>query len=219
MTLLPREKIVENGAGSLDDNELLAIILGKGSRKESVFALSQRLMRGFDREELLYETDAMKLSKSLSVSQLQASKIMACIELGKRFFRTNGSRRSIQKIEDVYELLRNMQYLKKEYVRGLYLNSRYKIIHDEIISIGSLDANILHPREIFRPAIEYGAYALILAHNHPSGDTNPSDADVAVTKKITEIGQLIQIPLLDHLIIGEGGFFSFSREKLMTVSQ
>jgi len=99
-----------------------------------------------------------------------------------------------------------MQYLKKEHVRALYLNSRYKIIHNEIISIGSLDANIVHPREVFRPAIEYGAYAIILAHNHPSGSPSPSSADIEITAKIRKAGDLIQIPLLEHLVIGENAY-------------
>lgn len=203
----------------MEDHELLAIILGRGSKKESVFDLTQRLLQGFDREELLCGTSVENLSTTLSISPLQASQIMACIELGKRFFQDHAARRSIQKVEDVYELVRSMQFLKKEYVRGLYVNTRYHIIHDEIISIGSLDANILHPREIFRPAIEYGAYAIVLAHNHPSGDKRPSDADIHTTEELVKVGKMLQIPILDHLIIGEGGFFSFSREKLMTKSQ
>jgi DNA repair protein RadC len=108
-----------------------------------------------------------------------------------------------------------MQYLKKEYLRGLYINSRFRIIHDEIISIGSLDSNVLHPREIYRPAIEYGAYAIILAHNHPSGDCKPSQSDINVSKKLQEIGNLLQIPLMDHLIVGENSYTSLKRAKLI----
>lgn len=139
---------------------------------------------------------------------------MACVELGKRLFQKPSSMRQIKTVDDLYQIVMNMRFLKKEYVRGLYVNTRNRIIHDEVISIGSLDANILHPREIFRPAIEYGAYAIIIAHNHPSGDPQPSPSDLKVTQKLSQIAQLLQIPLLDHIIVGEEGYFSFNRENL-----
>lgn len=211
----PREKLKYNGPENLEDHELLAIILARGNIRENVFDLSRRLLQKFDREELLHEKKLEQLQTNLKLGFVQTCQLMACIELGKRFFQNSSSPRQIQVTEDAYQILKNMQYLQKEYVRGLYVNTRYKVIHDEIITIGSLDANVLHPREIFRPAIEYGAYALIIAHNHPSGDPTPSRADIAVSKKLVQAGALLQIPLLDHIIIGENSYVSLNRARLL----
>jgi DNA repair protein RadC len=101
-----------------------------------------------------------------------------------------------------------MQDLPKEHLRGLYLDAHYQLIHDEIISIGTLTSNIIHPREVFRPALEYSASAVILAHNHPSGVAKPSDADVAITRQIVEAGKILGISLLDHVIITKNKFES-----------
>lgn len=208
--LQPREKIAQFGPKSLDDHELLAILLGRGNRNENIFTLSRRVFSNFDREEIINQQSLIKLQKSLKIGTVQTAQIMACVELGRRFFSEKPSTKQIRSTADVFEIVSNMKYLKKEYLRGLYLNTRYKIIHDEIISIGSLDANILHPRDIFRPAIEYNAYAVIIAHNHPSGDCSPSRSDIETTKIINQIGDLLQIPLLDHLIIGSEGYYSFN---------
>lgn len=211
----PREKLKNGNPQTLEDHELLAIILARGNFKENVFDLSRRLLKGFDREELINEKNLAKLQSSLKIGFVQACQIMASIELGKRFFSQKPGSRQIRDTSDAYEVVKNMQFLQKEYVRGLYLNSRYKIIHDEIITIGSLDANILHPREVFRPAVEYGAYAIILAHNHPSGDPNPSKSDLEVSRKLLRAGNLLQMPLLDHLIVGHNSYISLNKAKLL----
>lgn len=209
----PREKLQHFGPDQLEDHELIALILGRGSRKEDVFSLSQRLSRGFDREELLTQKKFHEFKKCFQLGEVGASQLMAAIEIGRRFFRTPASKKDVSTIEDIFEIVKNMQYLKKEHVRGLYLNTRNRVIHDEIISIGSLDANIFHPREIFRPAIEYSAYAVIIVHNHPSGDCQPSATDLVTTKKIVEASNLLQIPLLDHLIVGENSYYSFHQNQ------
>lgn len=214
MQQLPREKLASYGPSALEDHELLAIILGRGTCRENVFSLSQRIFQGFDREEIISEHNIGQLSKNLNLGFVQSSQIMAFIELGKRFFKPKSTVRQIQTLDDAYQIVKNMQFLKKEYVRGLYLNTRYRIIHDEIISIGSLDANIIHPREIFRPAIEYSAYSIILAHNHPSGDPSPSSSDLEVHQNLVKIGNLIQIPILEHLIIGENSYKSLNSKRL-----
>ncbi len=209
--LQPREKIAKYGPKSLDDHELLALLLGRGNKNENIFTLSRRIFGNFDREEILHQQSLQTLQSSLKIGPVQTAQIMACVELGKRFFGQKTSFKQIRSTEDVYEIVKNMKYLKKEYLRGLYLNTRYKIIHDEIISIGSLDANILHPRDIFRPAIEYNAYAIIIAHNHPSGDALPSQSDISTTKILRQVGDLLQIPLLDHLIVGSDSYYSFNK--------
>lgn len=215
MKMLPREKLAAHGPHALEDHELLSLVMGSGSRKESVFALAQRIFKGFNREEFLGIKSLKSFQELFGLTPVKAGQIMASIELGKRLFQKSSTMRQIQTVSDVYQIVKNMQFLKKEYVRGLYLNTRSRIIHDEIISIGSLDANIIHPREIFRPAIEYGAYGFILAHNHPSGDCSPSDSDKAATRELCKIAELMQIPLMDHFIIGENDYFSFSEKKLL----
>jgi len=207
----PREKLAISGPRSLNDQELLSLLLGHGSKKENVFQISKRLFENFEYEEILNASDPKDLRKTLQLGLNQACKLMAAVELGKRFFGTPKSQKNIRNTEEAYSLLKNMQFLQKEYVRGLYLNSRYRIIHDEIISIGSLDGNILHPREVFRPAIEYGAFGFILAHNHPSGDSQPSDADLKITQKLFKLGNELHIPLFDHLVIGESSFTSIKK--------
>lgn len=203
---LPREKITQIGPSNMENHELLSIILGRGSTKEDVFTISKRIFTGFDYQAILHQQDIKQLQKELKIGFVQACQLASAIEFGKRFFKQPRDQKQITTINDAYEIFKPMQYLKKEHVRGLYLNSRYRIIHNEIISIGSLDGNILHPREVFRPAIEYGAYALILAHNHPSGSPNPSTADIEITAKLRKSGEMLQIPLLEHLVIGEGAY-------------
>jgi len=211
MFLKPREKLKQYGPKALEDDELLAIILAKGNRRENVFQLSKRLLKGFAREGLLNGQKIADVQEEFGIGFVQACQIIASFELGKRFYANEPPGQRIQSMEEAYNIVKNMQYLHKEYLRGLYINSRHKLIHDEIITIGSLDSNIIHPREVFRPAIEYGAYAVILAHNHPSGESNPSPTDIETTQKLQKIGELIQIPLLDHIVVGKEAYTSINK--------
>ena len=207
----PREKIINSGPKSLSDEEVIALLLGHGTKNENVFEISKRIMGNFEYEEIINAKNPLELQNTLRIGLHQASKLMAAIEIGRRLFNGLKNQKVIHNADDAYNVLKNMQFLQKEHVRGLYLNTRYRIIHDEIISIGSLDGNILHPREVLRPAIEYGAYGFILAHNHPSGDFRPSDADIKVTQKLLKLGNELQIPMFDHLIIGDGSYTSVKR--------
>ncbi len=128
---------------------------------------------------------------------------------------TKPKRKYIREAKDAYQYLQAMKFLKKEHFHGLYLDSRNKLVYDEVISIGSLTANIIHPREVFRPAIEHSAAAVIVAHNHPSGDPHPSEHDLRVTARLKSVGELLNIPLLDHLIIADEGFVSLKDEGKM----
>ena len=140
---------------------------------------------------------------------MKASQIIACAELGRRFFAKNvHGVPVIRTPQDVFEYVLDMRGLSKEHLRGLYLNSHHRIIHDEIISIGTIDSNLIHPREVFKPALEYSAVAMILVHNHPSGVTSPSDADIAITKQLKESGKLLGVDLLDHIIVTKDSFES-----------
>jgi len=140
---------------------------------------------------------------------VKSCQIVACFELGRRFFKEEKTGTiTIRNAKQAFEHLKDMAKLSKESFRGLYLNSRYKLIHSETISIGTLDASIIHPREVFRPAIEHGASAIIVAHNHPSGILKATKEDLVVTQKLQEAGDLLGIELLDHLIISKNKFIS-----------
>ncbi len=210
----PREKLALLGPEKLENHELLEIILGRGTKKESVFSLSKRIFEYSKHEELFKLKDPRDLSKTFQIGHVQSCQLIATFEFGKRFFASSSLSTYLRNSAEVYAKVQDMKKYTKEFARGLYVNSRYRIIHDETISIGSLDSNIIHPREIFRPAFEFGAYALILIHNHPTGDPTPSQNDIEVTKKLLEIGDLLQIPLLEHLIVGENGYTSLNKTTI-----
>jgi len=145
-----------------------------------------------------------------------AARIVAVVELGRRFFEEPNSRNPfIRGPEDAHRYLADMASLKKEHLRGLYLNVQSRLIHDEVISIGTLSRSVVHPREVFAPALEHTAHALILAHNHPSGDLTPSEQDIAVTRQVVEAGRIMGIEVLDHLIIGSSGFVSLKKQRIL----
>ncbi len=205
----PREKFLKHGASALSTAELLALVINTGTTKEDVLSMSTRVVREYGERSLSSASDPRSMSQDLGIPLIKAMQITACAELGRRFFKRSGTgNASVRTARDVFEYLRDMRDLPKEHLRGLYLNSRHKIIHDEVISIGTIDANIVHPREVFRPALEYSAVALILAHNHPSGSLRASDADIQITKQLVETGKIMGIALLDHVIIGKNGFSS-----------
>lgn len=207
----PREKLLNQGPKALDDHELIALILGSGNKRENVFTIAKRLIEEYDFEEFTKINTVKKFQENFHLGFVQACQLIAALELGKRFFPKEKGKTFIRSAEQAYEVLRPMQDLQKEYVRGLYLNTRYQLIHDEIITIGGLDFNIIHPREIFRPALEYNAFCFIIAHNHPSGDPTPSQEDLNATQKLSEIAYLLQISFLDHLIIGKENYQSIKR--------
>jgi DNA repair protein RadC len=205
----PREKLFKHGPEYLSIQELLSIILNTGTKKEGVLEMSERILKEYGEKSIMSEVDPKKLSQDLNIPIVKASQIVACAELGRRFFKKNGSDAPVIRTpEEVFEYARAMGKLQKEHLRGIYLNSHYKVIHDEIISIGTVDSSIIHPREVFKPAIEYSAAAIILVHNHPSGVLEPSSADALITRQIAEAGKILGIELIDHLIITENSFVS-----------
>lgn len=205
----PREKLLQQGANALSNAELLAIVLGRGTTKEDVLSMSKRLLREYGERGLSSTTSPSALAKELGIPVNKALQLAACAELGKRFFepKSIGST-MINAPKDVFEYLHDMRALPKEQLRGLYVNSHHRLIHDEVISIGTIDANLVHPREVFRPALEYSAVAVIVAHNHPSGSLEASLADIEFTKQLVQAGTIMGIELLDHVIITKDGFAS-----------
>lgn len=203
----PREKLAALGPAALSVAELVAILLGVGTKKEEVMGMAERIVKEYGEKAIIHETNPHKLAEALDIPLIKACQIIASFELGRRFFAKRAGRAVyVRNAKQAYQYVRDMGSLKKEQFRGLYLNSRYQVVHDEVISVGSLTANIVHPREVFYPALEHGAVAVIIAHNHPSGNTQPSNADLEVTEQLMAAGKLLGIDLLDHLIVTDQTF-------------
>lgn len=209
----PREKMIKRGVEPLSVAELLAAILAVGTRKEELMAMTSRILKEYGEKSIAFERSPQKIAKNFRIPLNKACQIVACFELGRRFFQSNnGKPATIRTAKQAYEHLRDMRSLTKEHLRGIYLNSHYRIIHDEIISVGSLTANIVHPREVFKPALEYNAAAVIIAHNHPSGSSKPTPSDIEITKQLIKSGKILGIELLDHIIIGRNKFSCVSEK-------
>jgi DNA repair protein RadC len=205
----PREKMILDGVGSLSLAELLAIVLGVGTKKEEVFSMASRLLREYGEKAIATQKNPLNIAKDLNIPQTKACQIVACFELGRRLFQKKpGGLITIRNAAQAFNQLKDMGGLKKEQFRGLYLNNHYQLVHDEVISIGTIDASIVHVREVFRPALEYGATAVIIAHNHPSGIIKASRADTEITDKLLAAAKILDIEILDHLIIGNDKFLS-----------
>jgi len=216
----PREKLIQSGPDILTDAELLAIVLNTGIRKknyyEDVLELSRRILKEYGERTIINQKNVEKLMKELGIPQVKACQIIACFELGKRFFKKDEEEIYIRESKDAYNYLKDkIANIRKEQFRGLYLNSRNKLIHDEIISLGTLTTNLVHPREVFQPAIQHTAVAIVLAHNHPSGDPEPSNDDIKITQQIVKASKIINIEVLDHIIIGKNKYLSLKDKKLI----
>jgi DNA repair protein RadC len=212
----PREKLIKHGSKILTNSELLAIILRTGNKKEDVLNLSNRLLKRYNLKSLS-RIKISTLKKELGIGDAKACQITSCFELGRRLasFKEN-KKPTIRKAKDVAKLfIPEMSSLKKEHLKGIYLDSRKRIIKEETIFIGSLNESVIHPREIYQIALNEGAAALILLHNHPSGDPTPSDSDIKTTKILVKAGNLLGIDLLDHIIIGENKYISFREKNLI----
>ena len=209
----PRERLMKYGPRKLSNAELLAIVLRQGSKRENVLELAHKLLQKNNIKELS-RTKAENLKKILGSGEANACQIMACFELGRRLASFKQEKKvRINSAKDVAKIfLPEMSTLQKELFKGVYIDARKNIIKEETIFVGSLNTSVIHPREIFQPAITYGAAAVILIHNHPSGDPNPSEEDVEITKQLIESGNILEIEVLDHIIIGDKKYFSL-REK------
>ncbi|HZG71041.1 MAG TPA: DNA repair protein RadC [Chondromyces sp.] len=210
----PRERMIHNGPQSLSNHELLAIILRTGSKKESVLQLANRLLKNFEGLRLLKDASIEEITSIKGIGQAKAVQIMAALELGRRISNLKyDDRYIIRSPEDgANYVMEEMRFLSQEHFVCLYLNTKNQVLHKQTVFIGSLNASIVHPREVFKEAFRRSAASIICAHNHPSGDPSPSREDIEVTKRLSECGKLIGIELLDHLIIGEKKYVSL-KEK------
>jgi DNA repair protein RadC len=205
----PREKLMNSGVQALNLEELLAIILGTGYKKENVLELSKRIFKDYGSKTITGYSRVSDVMTDFELPKVKACQVLACFEIGRRVFSDKSiDMPTIRSPQDVWDFVSDMHNLKKEYLRGLYLNIKNQIIHDEIISIGTIDQSIAHPRDIFVPAIKYHAAAMIIVHNHPSGDATPSQADISLTETMKSAGELLSIAVLDHIIVTRSGYRS-----------
>ncbi len=213
----PREKMEALGAERLSDGELLAILLRTGSQRESAISLADRILAQPKGLNFLAEASIEDLAAIHGIGLAKASQVKAAVELGRRVaLKSKGVKPVIKTPEDVAELLmEQMRHLDREHFVALLLDTKNQVLYQETISVGSLNASIVHPRELFKQAIKKSAAAVILVHNHPSGDPNPSAEDLAITIRLVEVGELLGISVLDHIIIGDQKHYSLKREGKM----
>jgi DNA repair protein RadC len=208
----PREKLIKYGPDRLSNAELLAVILRTGSKGENVLVLAARILRTITFEHLPHTTrdDLQCIS---GIGSTKACALLAGIELGKRIYEHKkigiGQLLSPQ---DVFDALKDIRDSKKEHFVVFFLDTRNQQIKREIISIGTINASLVHPREVFEPAVKHLAVQVILAHNHPSGDLDPSEEDLEVNRRLCEAGQILGIEVLDHVIVTRTAFRSFKEE-------
>ena len=201
----PRERLMRLGAEAVSEQELLACILGRGIAGESVLVSARRLLAAFGTLRGIGDASVEQLAAVHGIGPAKAVQLKAAVELARRvaIASTNGRRTVVDSVEGAAALLRpHLLDKPKEHVVALLLDNRHQLIRLAPIAVGSLSASLVHPRELFHEAISARAAAVIVAHNHPSGDPEPSEHDVALTKRLARAGELLGIELLDHLIVG-----------------
>lgn len=209
----PREKLIQYGPSHLSNSELLAIILRSGKKGENVIDLANKILKKYKAENLS-SLSFGELRAFPGLGPAKACEILACFELGKRLLK--GKIASLYlRPEDIWKELKDIREHKKEHFIIFYLDSRNQEIKREVISVGSLNANLVHPREVFEPAVKNLAAQIILAHNHPSGDTEPSEDDLGLNKRLVEAGKVLGIEVIDHIIIAKNGYLSFKEKGIL----
>jgi len=217
----PREKLAAHGASALTSPELIAILLRTGRRGANAVELARQLLEKYGSLTGLTRCTVDELRKVKGVGPTKAVQLVAAFGLGQRLARETLSKQKIDSPELVNELVGpEMRRLRKESLRVVLLDTRYHLIRVEEVSIGSVNESIAHPRDVFRPALVSSAYAVIVVHNHPSGDASPSQTDHSLTRRLAEAAELLQIKLLDHIIIGapteeSPGYFSFKEAGVL----
>jgi DNA repair protein RadC len=217
----PREKLAAHGAAALTDAELIAILLRTGIPGTNAIELARKLLQDYGSLSGLSRCSVHELAPLPGIGLAKATQLVAAFGLGQRLARETLSKQKIDSPELVNELVgHEMRQLRKESLRVILLDTRYHFIRAEEVSLGSVNESIAHPRDVFRPAVISSAYAVIVVHNHPSGDASPSQTDHSLTRRLAEAAELLQIKLLDHIIIGapsEGnpGYFSFKEAGVL----
>lgn len=213
----PREKLSKYGVRSLSNAELIAVIIRTGQRDDTAIDLANRIL-SIDSSGIAFLKDASieELKTIKGIGDCKAAQIQAAIELGKRISSNRGKKIKVDSPLVLVDLLmEKMRYLKKEHFKIAILDTKNQIISIERISVGNLNASIVHPREVFNIAIRRSANAIILIHNHPSGDPAPSTEDINITNRLIEAGSIIGIKVLDHIIIGDDNYVSFKQRNII----
>ncbi len=207
----PREKLLKKGTKALKDYELVAILLGSGIKGKDVFALSREIVKLFEDE-----FDTLNLEKLLSIHGLgtaKATQIISALELSRRYLIKQNKK--ITNASEVYEELKSYKDKRQEYFLALYLDGANHLCETRIITIGTLNQSLVHPREVFAPAVENRCASIIVAHNHPSGILEASREDIEVTKRLQESGKILGIELLDHVVFTRDDFLSFRDREML----
>lgn len=213
----PRERMLQYGAQALSNAELLAILLRTGTRNESAVTLAHRLLKESGGLRNLVGLTTEQLVSVKGIGTAKALQIQAGFELGRRLAQSrNGTAASIHSPQDAADLLmEEMRYEPKEHFVCLFLNTKNQVIAKETLSVGTLNASLVHPREVYRAAIQRNSASILCAHNHPSGDPTPSPEDLEMTRRLKEAGEIVGIELLDHVIIGDRQYVSLKERGLM----
>ena len=217
MDARPRERMLQFGPKALADHELLAIILRTGTKDENVLSLALSVIREVEDLYMFRHTSMQELMKIPGIGRVKATEILAAIEFGGRVARTSQVKEGtvISSSWVGNYLMQDLSNLTQENVVALYLNTKNEIIKKETIFVGSLNSAVAHPREIFKGAVRYSAARIIIAHNHPSGNTEPSEADYSFTRRMVDAGELMGIEVIDHIIIGDDDYLSLRENGLM----
>jgi DNA repair protein RadC len=206
----PRERLITHGPSTLSEAQLLALIIRSGKAGRSAVDLGRELLERFGSLAGIEQAGIKEICEVEGIGPAKAAEIKAAIELGKRHQKPSLAGASFCSSQDVAAYYRpRMKDIKKEIFRCALLDTKNRIIREEVVSVGSLSASIVHPRDTFRAAVRESAAAVIFIHNHPSGDVKPSQEDILLTKRLVQAGDMIGIQVLDHIIIGDGDHFSF----------
>ena len=209
--LRPREKLLERDIASLTTAELFALLIRTGRAGHSAISLGENIVKKYSDFTQL-TLDDLKAIKGLDIAKV--SSILAALELSHRL--SSSTTPHIQSPIDALPYLARTRTSSREQFVALYLNARHELIHQETISVGTLTRSLVHPREVFAPALTHATASLLIAHNHPSGDTEPSEDDLALTRRLVEASDILGIPILDHLILTGDSFYSFREHGHLT---
>ncbi|MBI3585349.1 MAG: DNA repair protein RadC [Nitrospinae bacterium] len=213
----PRERLRNFGPEALSAQELLTLVIGRGIPGKSVINIAQELLSRFGNIKAISEATIEELSQIKGIGFAKAAQIKACFELGKRQdLEPELKDFDIKNPQSVVKAIQSsIKDKAKEHFKLILLNTRNKIIGISTVSIGTLNSNLVHPREVFKDAISHSAASVVFAHNHPSGDPEPSEDDLTITKRLIEAGKILGIEVTDHIIITKNGFFSFKEKGLI----
>jgi DNA repair protein RadC len=213
----PRERLLKLGSEALSAQEILALILGRGIKGESVMVTSQKLLSRFGNLKGIANASVEELTQTRGIGSAKAAQIKAALELSKRLEADvdEKSKPILKSPEDVVAKVRGrLKGKKKEHFLVLCLDTRNRLINCRPVSIGSLDTSIVHPREVFKEAVSSSAASVIFVHNHPSGDPEPSKEDVELTKRLAKAGEIVGIDVLDHIIVCDKSYLSLKAKNL-----